>query len=255
MTAEVDPRWYAGFFDREWLEFRDETSTEERTKKELDFVLEALRLEPGARILDVACGHGRHSLDLARRGFSVVGLDLSEPSIELARAAASEEGLEVDFLVADMREIPFVAEFDAAINLFTAFGYLESEEEDQRALDAIAGALRPGAALFMETINAVGLLRLYRPQNWNEFADGTLMLEEREYDFLSGRNEVVWTFARPDGGRTELRHSLRLYTPAELASMFRRSGLEVEHAWGGWDGEELALTTPGIRLLLVGRKP
>lgn len=252
---EVDPRWYAGFFDREWLEMRDEVSPAERTLREVDFAVEALALERGARVLDVACGHGRHSLELARRGFRVTGLDLSEPSIELARAAAAEEGLDVEFLHADMREIPFESGFDAAINLFTAFGYLETEEEDQRALDAIVRALRPGGALLLETINTVGLFRVYRPQNWNELADGTLMLEQREYDFLSGRNEVVWTFVQPDGSRSELRHSLRLYTPAELTSMFRRAGLEVERAWGSWDGDELMLTSPGIRLLLLGRKP
>ena len=253
--VDVDPRWYAGFFDREWLEMRDETTPDERTQREVDFAVAALGLEPGARVLDVACGHGRHSLELARRGFSVTGLDHSEPSIDLARAAAAEEGLDVDFLVADMREIPFVVEFDAAVNLFTSFGYLESEDEDQRALDAIAAALRPEGAFLIETINTVGLLRIYRPQMWNELADGTLMLHQGAYDFLTGRNEVAWTFVRQDGSRTELRHSLRLYTAAELASMFRRAGLEVERAWGSWDGDELALTNQGIRLLLLGRKP
>jgi SAM-dependent methyltransferase len=254
VTVEVDPRWYEGFFDREWLEFREETSPAERTASEVDFVLEALGLEDGSRVLDVACGHGRHSLELARRGLRVTGLDLSEPSLELARAAAAEEGLAVEFVCADMREIPFEAEFDAAINLFSSFAYLESDDENQRAVDAIARALRPEGRIFMEIFNAVALLRVHRAQSWNEHADGTLMLEQREYDFLSGRNNVVWTFVRTDGSRSELRHSLRLYTPAELASMFGRAGIDVERAWGSWDGAELELTTPGIRLLLLGRR-
>ena len=254
MTVEVDPRWYEGFFDREWLEFRDETAPAERTQSEVDFVLDALALEPGARILDVACGHGRHSLELARRGFRVTGLDLSEPSLDLARAAAAEEGLDVQFVHTDMREIPFEGEFDAAINLFSSFAYLESDDENQRALEAIARTLRPGGAFFMEIVNAVALLRVFRANGWSELADGTLMLDQREYDFLTGRTAVVWTYLRPDGSRSVLRHSLRLYTPAELTSMFRRAGIEVVRAWGSWEGAELELTTPGIRLLLLGRK-
>jgi SAM-dependent methyltransferase len=254
VTTEVDPRWYEGFFDREWLEFRDDHAPAERTQTEVDFLVEALALESGARILDVACGHGRHSLELARRGFRLTGLDLSEPSLELARAAAAEEGLEVEFVHADMREIPFENEFDAAINLFSSFAYFESDDENQRALNAIARALKQDGAFFMEIVNAVALLRVFRAKGWSELADGTLMLDEREYDFLSGRTIVAWTFVRPDGSRSELRHSLRLYTPAELVSMFGRAGLPAERAWGSWEAAELELTTPGIRLLLLGRK-
>jgi SAM-dependent methyltransferase len=255
LSGEVDPRWYSGFFDREWLEHGMAFFPPEKTLLEVDFVLEALELDAGARVLDVACGHGRHALELARRGYRVTGVDLSEPSLALARDAASAEGLEIDFLHADMRDLPFAGEFDAAVNLFTSFGYLESEEEDERAVAAMAGALRSGGRLFLETIDAVALLRLYRPQTWQELEDGTLMVEERGYDFLTGRNNVTWTFVRSDGRRSELRHSLRLYTPAEIARMLRQAGLDVERAWGSWDGAELSLdTTRGIRLLVLGRK-
>jgi SAM-dependent methyltransferase len=253
LTGKVDPRWYAGFFDDQWLEMRDEVTPPERTQREVDFALEALAPAPGARLLDVACGHGRHSLELARRGFRVTGVDLSEPSLALAREAAAAEELDVELVHADMREIPFREEFDAAIDLFTSFGYFETEHEDERALAAIARSLKPGAALLLETVNGAALLRVFRAETWNELEDGTLMLEHRGYDLLTGRNDVVWTFVRPDGSRSELRHSLRLYTVAEIASMLRRVGLEIERSWGGWDGSELTLDS-GIRFLVLARK-
>jgi SAM-dependent methyltransferase len=254
LTADVDPRWYAGFFDGEWLEMRGDVTPPERTQREVDFLLEALALPAGARILDVACGHGRHSLELARRGFRVTGVDLSEPSLALAREAAAEEDLDVELVHADMREIPFREEFDAAINVFTSFGYFENEHEDERALAAIARGLKRGGALVLETINAAVLFRVYRGESWSELEDGTLMLEQRRYDFLTGRNDVVWTFVKPDGSRSELRHSLRLYTPAEIVSMLQRTGLEIKRAWGGWDGSELKLDG-GLRFLVLARKP
>jgi SAM-dependent methyltransferase len=253
LTGKVDPRWYAGFFDDQWLEMRDEVTPPERTQREVDFALEALAPAPGARLLDVACGHGRHSLELARRGFRVTGVDLSEPSLALAREAAAAEELDVELVHADMREIPFREEFDAAIDLFTSFGYFETEHEDERALAAIARSLKPGAALLLETVNGAALLRVFRAETWNELEDGTLMLEHRGYDLLTGRNDVVWTFVRPDGSRSELRHSLRLYTVAEIASMLRRVGLEIERSWGGWDGSELTLDS-GMRFLVLARK-
>jgi SAM-dependent methyltransferase len=253
LTGTVDPRWYAGFFDSEWLEMRGEVTPPERTQREVEFALEALALPAGARVLDVACGHGRHTLELARRGFRVTGVDLSEPSLALAREAAADEDLDVELVHADMREIPFREEFDAAVNLFTSFGYLESEQEDERALAAIARGLKPGGALLLETINAAVLLRLYRTEAWSELDDGTLMLEQRSYDLLSGRNDVLWRFVQPDGSRTELRHSLRLYTPAEIVGMLRHAGLEIERAWGGWDGSELTMDG-GTRFLVLARK-
>jgi SAM-dependent methyltransferase len=253
LTGEVNPRWYAGFFDDQWLEMRDEVTPPERTQREVDFALEVLAPRPGARVLDVACGHGRHSLELARRGYRVTGVDLSEPSLTLAREAAAAEDLDVELVHSDMREIPFREEFDAAVDLFTSFGYFETEHEDERALAAIAHSLKPGGALLLETINGAALLRVFRAETWNELEDGTLMLEHRSYDLLSGRNDVVWKFVRPDGSRSELRHSLRLYTVAEIVSMLRRVGLEVERSWGGWDGAELTLDS-GIRFLVLARK-
>jgi len=251
MTA-VDPRWYTSFFDDEWLQSIALHIPPERTAREVDFLVEALRLEPGARILDLACGHGRHSLELARRGYRVTGLDLSEPSLAIAREAAEREGLQVEFLHGDMREIPFVAEFDAVINMFTAFGYLESEAEDQRVLDGVARALKPGGAFLMDTINALWLFRHFRPFEWQELKGGTLLLEKRAYDPLTGRHNATWLLIHPDGRRHQQQGSFRLYTLVELAAMLRRAGLTVEATWGDFEAGEYGLDTR--RMIVLARR-
>lgn len=224
----------------------------EATRAEVDFLIDALRLPPGARILDVACGHGRHSVELARRGFEVTGLDLSTPSLKIARESAAQAGLDVTFVERDMRDIGFDSEFDAAINMFTAFGYLETEEDDQKVLEAIARALIEGGLFFIDFVNPLWLFRIYQPRAWVEWEGGTISMEDRRYDALTGRNIVTLKLIRPDGTSVERRHALRLYTPAELRSKLAKAGLLVEQSWGGFDGRELGLDSP--RTLLLARK-
>jgi SAM-dependent methyltransferase len=238
-TSAVPADWYDGYFEGEWLDVVALAMPEETTRQEVEFVLERLQLEPGARVLDLACGHGRIALELARRGFRVTGLDLSPRSLELARAAAEEEGLGVEWIEADMRQVPAGTPFDAIVNVYTAFGYFDDERENQRVLDRVARALAPGGRFLIDTVNLLGLVGRYRDRFWEE-RDGVLFLQHHRYDVLRGRNEAIWTFVHPDGRRSELAHSLRTYAPHELAAMLAQAGLELEGAWGGFDGSELS---------------
>jgi SAM-dependent methyltransferase len=249
---EVDPHWYDGFFEHEYLDLLGVAISPERTLREVDFVVEKLGLEPGARVLDLACGHGRHSVELARRGFGVTGVDLSPRSLEVAREAAASEAVDVDFVQSDMREIEFQAEFDAAINLFTAFGYFESDDEDLAVVERVARALRPGGGFLIDTNDVLSLAGRYQLRLWEEVADGVLMLQEHEWDVIEGRNRAVWTFIRPDGSRSELRHVVRTYAPWELVRLIRNAGLDVEEGWGDFDGSPL--THESRRVILLARK-
>lgn len=239
--TDIPSDWYDGYFEEEWLDEIALHIPEERTRKEVDFLLERLELEPGARVLDVACGHGRHSLELARRGFDVTGVDLSTRSIALAREAAEREGLGATFVERDARELDFDGEFDAAINLFTsAIGYFDEEAENQRVVDGVARALRRGGSFLVDTINLLALARGFRELDWDEYEAGTIMVERREFDFESGRSRASWMFVGPDGSRKTLRHSLRIYAPHELFAMFDAAGLDVAGSWGNFDGDELS---------------
>jgi SAM-dependent methyltransferase len=249
---DVPADWYDGFFEGDWLDQIALHADPERTQEQVGFIVEKLALEPGARVLDLACGHGRITVELGRRGYRLTGLDLSPRSLELARRAAAEEALDVEWVEADMREIPPGSTFDAIVNVFTSFGYFEDEQENQRVLDGVARALAPGGRFLIDVVNLLGLGRRYRDRMWEE-REGVVWLQEHDYDFLAGRNRAVWTFVRPDGTRSELVHSLRAYAPHELAAMLGRAGLEVEGAWGGFDGSELSFDS--WRLILLARKP
>jgi SAM-dependent methyltransferase len=250
--VDIDPRWYDEFFEGDWLDLLALRAPAERTAQEVDFVVEQLGLDSGASVLDVACGHGRHSLELARRGIRVKGIDLSPRSLAIARETAAAENLDVDFRELDMRELDYDGEFEGAVNLFTAFGYFEEEAENQRVLDGVSRALRADGVFLIDVINAVWIFGHYGDVWWEKLDDDVFYLQQHEYDMLAGRNLAVWTFIRPDGGRSEIRHSLRMYTPVELRLLLEAAGLRVDGAWGGFDGEELGRDSR--RLILRARK-
>src|SRR5713101_5655453 len=109
--------WYVDFFSNDYLEVYRHQFTPERAEKEVAFAEKALQLTKGARVLDLCCGHGRHSVLLARHGFDVTGLDLSAEYIELTRQAARAATVTVHAIAADMRQIPFDNYFDAIVNM------------------------------------------------------------------------------------------------------------------------------------------
>jgi len=152
-----------------------------------------------------------------------------------------------------MRQIPFEEEFDAVINIFTAFGYFESEEEDQRVLHQVSKALKPGGLFLLEMMQREFLMRNFAPSLIDRHADGLIVLEEREFDLLTSRSNVLVTMIFPDGERREYRHAARVYTLTELVRMLALAGLHVQACYGGLDGSELSLNSR--RLVVVARKP
>ena len=247
--------WYEEFFGEDYVRFhlRGGEWLDERTGPQCDFVVSALELQPGARILDLCCGQGRHSVELARRGFRVTGYDFSEYLLELAKERAKEAGVEVEFVRGDMRELPWESEFDAVISLFTSFGYLESDEEDERVLRAVRAVLRPGGQLFVDHHNrerTTPWLGGGRKDWWE--GDEHIVLEEDEWDVLRSRITMTRTIIAPDGRRRQTGFVLRIYSHSEWLGMLRRSGLEWVKTYGSYDGSDYEHDSRG--LLLMARK-
>jgi SAM-dependent methyltransferase len=244
--------WYEEFFGEDYLRMYALTLAPERTVQEVEGIVRLLAPPPGSSILDLCCGHGRHAIPLAQRGYRVTGQDLSEFFLQRAQADAQVEGVSVRWVRGDMREIPFEDEFDAVINIFTAFGYFESEEEDQKVLQQVHRALKPGGRFLLELKHREDVIRRYRPSIVTRLDDGLIVTHESELDLLTSRNPVTMTMFFPDGRRKEYRHSVRMYTLTELAQMCEAAGLPLEAYYGGLDGS--ALTLDSKRLALLCRK-
>lgn len=243
--------WYSSFFGEEYL--RHFRTPPERTAREVELIVERLSLPPGSRILDLCCGYGRHTIPLAQRGYQMTGLDLSEPLLQQAGSDAAAQGVPVRWVRSDMRQIPFEEEFDAVINLWTSFGYLENETEDQVVLDQVQKALKPGGLFLLDFINREAYLRQFRPHRIARDETGALDLEELSFNLLTSRSDHRRTIIDPAGRRTELCWSVRWYTLTELAGMLTAAGLRLQSYYGGLDGSDLTLDSR--RLVLLNRKP
>jgi ubiquinone/menaquinone biosynthesis C-methylase UbiE len=237
-------------FDDLYLEMYASRMAERDPVAEARAAVELAGIRPGAAVLDAPCGFGRHSIALARDGYSVTGVDRSRVQLDEARKQA--EGDENPrWLQADVRELPLGDEsFDAVLNLFSSLGY-RGEDGDRSTLREFLRVLRPGGAVVIETMHRDRLVRIFDPQSWEELEDGSLLFEERAPDYLAGELETRIELVRADGSRRGVTYRLRCYTATELAALLRDAGFSHVEAYGGYEGAEL---TPERRLVLVARR-
>jgi SAM-dependent methyltransferase len=195
---------------------------------------EMVPLEPGAEILDVACGWGRHSVALAQSGFRVTGMDLSDTLLRHAASVAERAGVAVEWHRGDMREIPFRGRFDAVLSLFSSLGYFLSDEEDLRVLRGAHDALRPGGCFVLETMHRDHAVAGYTERDWWETEDGATVWVEREFDAVDGVSRE-WTRWRRGSRSGEKFHELRIRSATEWGVLLKSAGLEPVEWYGDWE--------------------
>jgi len=234
-------------FDELYLRTYASLQKPEDAEAQAEAVARLAGLEPGANVLDCPCGYGRHTIPLARAGHHVVGADRSEVLLEEARRRAGEAEWP-KWVRADYRELPFEdASFDCCLNLFSSLGYW-GEEGDRQALLEFRRVLRPGGRLVVETMHRDRLVRIFRPENWEELPDGALLVERRSFDHAEGVIETMHMLVEPDGTRKSVPYRLRLYTATELGRMVREAGFEDLAYYGDYEGAPVTVET---RLVIV----
>jgi SAM-dependent methyltransferase len=216
----------------------------------IEFICTDLALPAHARILDLGCGPGRYVVELAHEGFEVVGLDLHEPYLALARELAEREKVRAEFLAGDMREIPFDHHFDAVINVGTSFGLFD-EADNRRVIEQVARALKPDGAFLLEMANRDYYLKHFTDRDWHRRADGRLVILRREFDYVRSRTDTYFEKLSP-GEPENWSSSWRAYTLAEMVALLKSAGLVLTGAFGDWKQSKYSVDTP--RMVLVSKK-
>jgi SAM-dependent methyltransferase len=235
--------------DYQYFYFSDEESSSAAADFEAGQVAALLDLQPGERVLDAPCGHGRITERLAQIGCRMVGIDRAPHFIRSARESATALGLEVDYRIGDLRELAFGAEFDAAFNWFTGFGYFD-DETDRGILRRYRAALRPGGRLLLELQNRDRLLRSFNPGSGHAHEVGSdLMLDSNSFDPVSGRIHTTRHIIRSGQVRCT-QFSTRLFAFTEIRGWLREAGFSSVEAF---DRDGTPFTIESRRMAVVAR--
>ena len=250
------PQWYETLFAN-YGETYDKEPFTQGTVGEVDFVERELGADRAKRILDIGCGTGRHAIELARRGYRVTGIDLSEGQLRRAREKATAAGVTVEFQRRDATQPHYRQEFDAAIMFCEgAFPLMETDAKNHAVLVHAAAALRPRGKLLLTTLNA--LFPLFH--SVKEFLDaGGSETETKKlaFDLLTFREHAEMSFADDAGQSHTVETDERYYTPPEMYWLLQTAGFANVAVFGAHLGEfsrEHPLTTDDFEMLIVAEK-
>jgi SAM-dependent methyltransferase len=253
LQEEIPQDWYATAFTG----MSAEMAWTERTEQEIRRALTMLRPQGGERILDLACGTGRHSLELVRQGFSVVGVEIGEELIEIARKDAAAQGLEAEFFHADLRELDYEDEFDIVLNLNDgAVGYFETDEENHRTFEVISRALKPAGQNLIQVPNVLYAKARLPQRSWIPSATMIELVEHRwnKKDRLMEGAMIPLKFGETLENldkRIEFRQ--RLYEVDELREVYASVGMTLDRVFHG-NGRPKEPTEAQFEIFVSARK-
>ena len=229
----------------DYMYFYSKFLTEERTKLEVENILSILNLQGNEKIIDIACGFGRHTIELSKMGFDVTGVDIMDEFLKIAKQKANNQKTNVKFLKKDIRKLEYKEEFDVALLLFTSFGYF-SEKENQLVLKNISNLLKRNGKFLFDIPN--------RDSRATKFSDSVLevdkdmMIDLPSFDPLSGYLNIRRIIIR-ENKRREFEYNMRIYNLTEINKLLDKVGLTIKRVYGSWKREKFTVSSPRIIIL------
>ena len=251
-------QWYETLFENYGQKYDSESFTQ-GTIGECDFIEQEIGFNKSIKILDIGCGTGRHVIELSKRGYNVKGIDLSDSQLARAKEKAEKQGLKIDFLKYDARDLPFNNEFDLVIMLCEgAFPLMETDEMNYEILKNATKSLRKHGKLIFTTLN--GLFPLYHSveEFYASAADpGNATYRSNTFDLMTFRDHNITEFVDDDGNKKKLESNERYYVPSEITWLLKTLGytkIEIFGAKLGAFSRNDKLTTEDFEMLVIADK-
>jgi len=250
--------WYETLFENYGKKYDRESFTQ-GTIGECDFIEREIGHNKTLKILDIGCGTGRHSIELAKRGYHITGIDLSDSQLARAKEKADKQGLKIDFLKHDARNLPFINEYDLAIMLCEgAFPLMETDEMNYEILKNATKSLKEHGKIIFTTLN--GLFPLYH--SVEEFCasttdKGNATYRSNTFDLMTFRDHNITEFEDDDGDKKKLESDERYYVPSEVSWLLKTLGytrIEIFGAKLGTFSRNDKLTTEDFEMLVIAEK-
>lgn len=228
----------------------------ENTSSQVDFIIDKMGLIGNERILDLACGYGRHALEFARRGYEVVGVDITSDYVNYGNQQAEQESLNARFILSDIRDVSFENEFDVCLNMADgAVGYLENDDENMKIFKVISKALKPGGQHFMDIVSGDYADTHFPCKLWDA-GEKCLTLSGFDWNrdtriMLYGQLDYRYGEILPKT-EMELWNPTRLYTLEEVADIMKSVGMTFKEAYADVDGT--LASANGIQMMAFSQK-
>ncbi len=247
--------WTRTFFDDDYIKLYESRLTQERTDREVAFLINHVFKDTTKNILDIPCGYGRHSIALVKEGYSVWGVDNSPEMLEKALSDAKDlpNNLKENLLLqsADMRTYRGPIQFDAVLNLFSSFGYFNDEASNEAVAETLCANLKPGGVLVIDIRNLERDLVEFSKSDWTQKHDLGNSTVIEKLDPESNKHTMVYLYTL-DGETKERSAVWQQYYLHDIESMLRSYGCSVEKTFGNYKGDPYTKESP--RLIVVARK-
>jgi SAM-dependent methyltransferase len=207
--------------------------------------------EGGPRVLDLCCGFGRITLELARRGFIATGVDLTPAYLAAAKDDAAYDHLDIEFVHDDVRNFRRPGAFDLAVNLYISFGYFDNREDDLLFARNMYESVRSGGCAIIETLGKEMAVRDFVEAEWFERADFFVLTEYEAVNSWEGLKNR-WILFNKNGEKIERTFTQRLYAATEIKSLLLEAGFSSVEIYGNWN--EGPYDQRAQSLIAVGRK-
>jgi SAM-dependent methyltransferase len=223
--------WYKSFFGSDYLNIWDKRfDFTVRTLYEIDVIIKISNLKPGKKILDLCCGQGRHSIELAKKGYVVTGVDISNYLLVKAKLDAERKRLKINFVLDDIRYWGTKEKFDLVISMFTSFGYF-TDRENECLIERISSLLKKSGRFILDIPNKDWSIRNLKKKSEINLGEISI-LEEKRYDPKTKR---LNTTTKISNKRKVLFRSIRLYSLEEIFQILTKERLEIKNVYRDFD--------------------